>query len=110
GGALPTLDDSDAKAERGIKRGHQFGVALGEIIVDRHDVNWNPGQTRNAGNQGRGQGLAFARSHLRKHASDHTEGAEHLDVVVALAEYAVGEFANERESAADRGIGKIGFA
>ena len=93
------LDDADGQAERGVDRPHQFGVALGEIVVDRDHVRRQPGERRRSGGQRGGQRLAFAGRHLGEHAFEKGEAAHDLDVEVALSELSGRAFSHESKRA-----------
>ena len=55
--------DSDIEPQKSIHRAHPFGVAAGEIIVDRHNVRF-AAQGLQTGGQSRHQGFAFSRFHF----------------------------------------------
>ncbi len=75
-------DDPDRKAEEAVDRAHPLGVAAGQVVVDRDDVNASAGQAVERGGEGRGHGLAFAGAHLRDPALVQDDAADELDVEV----------------------------
>jgi hypothetical protein len=97
-----TVDDEpDTQSERAVDGAHPLGVALGEVIVDGHDVHRPAGERRRGGGQRRGQRLALARLHFGHRAVQQDGAADHLDVVVALSDRPIGGLAHERKDAGD---------
>ncbi len=90
-------DDADLEAEKTVDLPHPFGVALGQVIVDRHDMNAAARQRIQVDRQRRHQGLAFAGLHLGDLALMQHHAADQLHVEMALAERALGGLAHGRE-------------
>ena len=90
-------DASDAETQERVDLPHPFGVALGEVVVDGDHVHPLAGQRVEIDRQGGDQGLALAGLHFRDHAAVQHDAAHQLDVEVALAEGALGRFANGGE-------------
>jgi hypothetical protein len=91
------LDDADAKAEAVVNLPHPLGIALGKVVVDRHDMHAAPGQRVQRHRERCRQRLALAGSHLSDLAGVKHGTADELDVVVALAEAAEGHLAGRGE-------------
>ena len=90
-------DHPDAQAEEAVDLPHPFGVALGEIVVDGDDMDALAGQRVEIDRERRDQRLALAGPHLGDLAAVERDAADHLDVVMALAERALGGLADRRE-------------
>lgn len=69
---------------------HHLGVALGQIVVDRDDVDALAGQGVQIRRQRSDEGLALTGLHLCHVAHVQGGAAHHLHVVVTLAEDALG--------------------
>ncbi len=91
-------DHAGGHAQLGEDPAHPLGVALGEIVVHRHHVNALARQRVEIGGEGGDQRLAFTGAHLGDIAPVQHDAAHQLDVVMALAERALGGFANGGES------------
>lgn len=76
---------------------HQFGVSLGEIVVDRDQVHALAGERVEIRRQGTDQGLALAGLHLGHITEVEGCAAHHLNVVVALSEDPLGGLTDGRE-------------
>ena len=76
---------------------HPFGVAIGEVVVDRDDVHALAGQRVEVRGQRRHQRLALAGLHLGDLAVMQHHAAQHLHVEVAHAQRALGGLAHHRE-------------
>ena len=68
-----------------IERAHPLGVAAGEVVVDRDDVDALALQRIEVGGQGGDQGLALAGDHLGDVAAVEDHAAHELDVVSAAS-------------------------
>ncbi len=79
-------DDPHREPEEVVDRPHPLGVAAGEVVVDRHDVDAAPGQAVEGGGERRHEGLALARLHLGDLALVEDRAADELDVEVAHPE------------------------
>ncbi len=97
-GVVETVDDdAGGQAEEAVDLAHPFGVALGEIIVDGDDMDALAGERVEIDRKGGDQRLAFAGLHLGDVALVQHHAADQLHVEMALAEGALGRFANGRE-------------
>ena len=76
---------------------HPLGVVLGQVVVDRDDVDAAAGQRVQVGRQHSGQGLALTGLHLGDVAQVQRGAAHELDVEVALAEHPGRRLADGRE-------------
>ena len=76
---------------------HHLGVALGQIVVDRDQVDALAGQRVEIRGQRADEGLALTGLHLGDVAEVQRGAAHHLHVVVTLAEDALGGLADGRE-------------
>ena len=76
---------------------HPLRVTLGQVVVHGHHVHASLAQPVQVHRQGRDQGLALARLHLRDPPEVQGGAAHQLDVVVALADDPVGGLAHGRE-------------
>ena len=101
------LDRAHGDAEQVVDRLHPVGVAAGQVVVDRDQVDALAahrvavlvarGQRVEHDRQRGREGLALARLHLGDRAVVEDHAADQLDVVVALAERALAGLARERE-------------
>ena len=88
---------ADGQAEEAVDLAHPVGVAPGEVVVDRDDVDALALQRVQIDRQRRDQGLAFAGLHLGDRALVQDHAADQLDVEMALAERALGRLAHRGE-------------
>ena len=91
------LDDADREAEELVDAAHPLGVAAGQVVVDRDDVDALAGEGVQVAGEGRDQGLALAGPHLGDLALVQDHAADQLDVVVAHAEDPARRLADDRE-------------
>ena len=92
-GVVETVDDdADGKAEEFVDLAHPFGVALGQVIVDRDDVDAAAAKRVEIDRKSGDQRLAFAGLHFRDLALVQHHAADELDVEVALTERSLGSF------------------
>ena len=89
--------DADGHAEGVVDEAHPVGVALREVVVDRHHVHAATGQGVEVDRQRRHQGLALAGLHLGDVALVEEDAAHQLDVEGAQAEGAAGRLAGVGE-------------
>ena len=85
------------QAQELVDPAHPLGVALGQVVVDRDQVDALAGQRVEVRGQGADQGLALTGLHLGDVAEVQGGAAHDLHVVVALAEHALGGLADRRE-------------
>ena len=90
-------DAADGEAEELVDAAHPFGVALGEVVVDGHDVDAALRQGVEVDGERGDQRLAFAGLHLGDLALVQDHAADHLHVEMALAERAPGRLAHGGE-------------
>ena len=83
-------DDADREAKERVDLAHPLAVALGEVVVHRHDVDALAFEGVEVDRQGGDQGLAFAGLHLGDLALMQHHAAFELDVEWTLAECALG--------------------
>ena len=90
-------DHPDGHAEEAVDLPHPVGVAAGEIVVDGDDVDALAVERVQIDRERRDQRLALAGLHLGDLAAVKGDAADQLDVVMALAERALGRLADRRE-------------
>ena len=90
-------DDADAEAEELVDPPHPAGVAAGEVVVHRDDVDALARQRIQIGGERRHQRLALAGLHLGDVAAMEDHAADQLDVEMALPQRALGRLAHGRE-------------
>ena len=90
-------DHADGEAEEAVDLAHPVGVAAGEIVVDGDDVDALALERVEIDGERRDQGLALAGAHLGDLAAVEDDAADQLDVVMALAERALGGLADRGE-------------
>ncbi len=87
--AHAVLDEADIHAEEAVDLAHPLGVALGEVVVDRDDVDALAVKCIEVAGKRRDKRLAFAGLHLCNHAAVQRDAADELDIEVAHAERAL---------------------
>ena len=97
-------DDADGEAEEAVDLTHPLGVALGEVVVDGHDVDAAAGEGVQVGGEGGDEGLAFAGLHLGNLALVEDGAADELDVKVAHADGAAAGLADDGEGFGHEGV------
>ena len=90
-------DDADRQAEEAVDLAHPLGVAFGEVVVHRDDVNAAAGKRVQVAGKRRDQRLAFAGLHLGDLALVEHDPADHLHVKVAHADGAPARLADDRK-------------
>ena len=88
---------ADGEAQEAEEPAHPLAVALGQVVVDGDDVDALAGERVQVGGQGRHEGLALARLHLRDHAAVEDDAADELHVEVPHVEHAAAGLAHDRE-------------
>src|SRR4051794_12705557 len=94
---LHVLQHADRDAERVVDRRHPLGVAAGEVVVDRDDVDALPRERVEDDGQRGGERLALAGLHLGDVAAVQHHAADGLHVEVAHAHRALAHLADDRE-------------
>ena len=79
---LRIVDAGHRQSVEFVHRAHPFGVALGQVVVDRHHVHALACQCVEEYGERRHEGLSFARGHLGDLALVEHHAAEELHVVV----------------------------
>ncbi len=90
-------DHADLKAEEAVHPAHPLRVTLGEVVVHRDQVHTLAGQGVQVRGERADEGLALAGAHLGDIPVVQGRATHDLDVVVTLAESALGRLANGRE-------------
>ena len=85
------------QAEGAVDLAHPVGVAVGQVIVDRDDVDALAFERVEVSGQGGDQRLAFTGSHFGDFAAMQDDAADQLHVEVAHVEEAAAGFANYGE-------------
>ena len=93
GFGLLRIDDPGGQPQLGIDLAHPFGVALGQIVVDRHDMHALARQRVQIGRKGRHQRLAFTGFHLGDIALMQENPAHQLHIKRPQAQRAFRGFA-----------------
>jgi hypothetical protein len=75
-------DRAHLQAQEAVDLAHPLGVALGQVVVDRDDVDALALESVEVDRQGRHQRLAFAGAHLGDAALVQNHAADHLHVEV----------------------------
>ena len=91
------------KPEELVDAAHPLGVAAGEIVVDRDDVDAAAGERVQIDGEGGDQRLAFAGLHLGDGALVEHHAADELHVEMPLPERALGGLAHSCEGLAAEG-------
>ena len=91
------LDVGDGHAEPLEDAAVPLGVALGEVVVDGHEVGAAAGERVQVERHARDEGLAFTGLHLGDVALVQDDAAHHLDVEDALVGLAHARLARGRE-------------
>ena len=97
GVAQVVLDRPDGQAEEAVDGAHPLGVALGQVVVDRDDVDALAGQGVEVGGQGGDERFSLARLHLGDLALVEDDAADELDVEVAHPRRPPGGLADDGE-------------
>ena len=105
----PVHDHAGGQAEKLVDFAHPFGVALGEVVIDGHDVHAAPVQRVEIDRQGRDQRLAFAGPHFRYPALVQHHPTDKLDVEMALPEGALGRLPHGREGGHQQIVERLAF-
>ena len=102
------LEATDGEAEVVVDGAHPDRVAAGQVVVDGDDVDAPAGEGVEIDREGGDEGLALAGFHFGNLTPVEDDAADELDVVVALAEAAAGDFADGGEGLGEQVV--QGFA
>ena len=102
-------DDADGEAEEAVDLAHPLGVALGQIVVDRDDVDAAAGERVEVAGKRGDEGLAFAGLHLGDLAGVQDDAADELDVEVAHADGALAGLTDDGEGLGQDGVERLLF-
>ena len=90
-------DDADGQPQRSVNLPHPFGVARGQVVVDRDDVHALAFERIQVGGQRGDQRLAFAGSHFGDLAAVQDDAADQLHVEMTHVQEAAAGFAHHGE-------------
>ncbi len=90
-------DHSHREAEEGVEPAHPFGVATGQIVVDRDHMHPPAGKGVEIDRQGGDQGLSLAGSHFRDFTLMENHAAEELDIEMAHPQHPAGGLPHHRK-------------
>ena len=91
-------DTSNGEAKESVNPSHPFRVTLGEVIVDRDDMDALASKRIEVSRQSRHQGLTFTSTHFSDVAQVQCGATHDLNVVVTLTQNALRGFANSGKS------------
>ena len=94
---LHVLQHAHAEAEEVVDRRHPLGVAAGEVVVDRDEVDAAAGERVEDDRERRRERLALAGAHLGDRAAVEDHAADELHVEVAHPERPLAGLADDRE-------------
>ena len=93
-----------------VDRAHPLGVAAGEVVVDRDDVDALAGERVEHDGERAGERLALAGAHLGDRAAVQHHAADHLDVEVAHAHAPARDLAHDREGLRQQVVERLAVA
>ena len=96
-------DPADGQAHRFQQRAHPLGVAAGQVVVDRDDVDVPAAERVAGGGDRAGQRLALTGGHLDDVAGQHPQRTEQLDVERTQAGRPLGRLPGDRQELRDVG-------
>ena len=91
-------DDAKGEPEKAIDLAHPFGIAPGEIIIDRNNMHALARQRIEIAGEGGHQSFAFARAHFGNRAFMQHHAANELHIEMPLSKRPLGRFAHSGES------------
>ena len=91
------VDNTDGEPKKVVDRGHPGGVALGQVVVDRNQVDALPGKRVQDHGQRGHEGLPLAGPHLGDAPVVQGHASDQLHVVVPEPYRPPGHLAHERE-------------
>ena len=104
---LAGLDAADGQPEQLVDRRHPLGVAAGQVVVDRDDVDALAGQGVEEGRHGGDQRLALAGLELGDALVVDGDAAQDLDVEMPLADRPLGRLADQGEGLEQQAVERI---
>ena len=104
---LPRLDAADGHPKQAVNRRHPIGVALGQVVVDRDNVDAFALERVQVRRQGGDQGLPLAGLHLGDRAEVDGRAADELDVVMPLLDGPFGRLAHQGEGLDEQGVERV---
>ena len=93
-----------------VDRAHPLGVAAGQVVVDRDDVDALAGQRVEDDGERGGQRLALAGLHLGDVAAVQDHAADQLHVEVAHAHRPLARLADDREGLGQQVVERLALA
>ncbi len=103
------LDDAHGETEEVIKLAHGFGIAAGEVIIDRHHMHALAFKRVEVNRQRRHQRLAFTRAHFSNAAFMQDHAADQLYVERTHTEHALGGFTRRCKSVRQQVVELLAF-
>ena len=107
---LHVLQHADVQPEPVVDRAHPLGVAAGEVVVDRDEVDALAGQRVEDDGERGGQRLALAGLHLGDVAAVQDHPADELHVEVAHAHRALADLADDGEGLGQQVVERLAVA
>ena len=96
-------DHADGQSPRKrVELPHPFGVAFGQVVVDRDHVHAPAGEGVQVGRQGRHQGLTLAGLHLGDLAGMKHHAADQLHIEVAHPQHPLARLAADGEGLGEK--------
>src|SRR4030095_16310188 len=88
------LDATDGQTKKAINLTHPFGIAFGQVVVDRDHVDAAAGDRVQVSGQGRNQRFTFTSLHLGDDSAMEHHSSDQLNVEVAHAGCTAGDLAH----------------
>ena len=107
---LHVLQHADGEPEAVVERRHPGGVAPGEVVVDRHEVDALAGERVERDGERRGERLALAGLHLGDRAPVQHHAADQLHVEVAHLQRAPRGLADDGEGLGQEIVERLAVA
>src|ERR1700737_2321679 len=102
-------NDAGSETQESVHATHVGGVAAGEVIVDRNDVNAFASQCVEVTWESRNERFAFTGSHFRHSATVKSDATDHLNVVMPEPDRAPGCFANDSKGFGQKLVDRLTF-
>ncbi|OPZ51745.1 MAG: hypothetical protein BWY91_02604 [bacterium ADurb.BinA028] len=103
-------DAAGLQPEHPVDAAHQLRLVLGQVVVDRDDVNALARERVEVGRQGRDEGLALTGAHFGDVALVQGDPAHDLHVEVPLAEGPLGGLPNRGEGLGKDGVERLALS